>query len=64
MASTVAFDCPVCGLPLPVTTVTPKEGARNGSTGSHVHMEVRGLTQCVNAHEWEASGDFVLTRTR
>jgi len=61
--STLIITCQICGLGLSVATVEPKEGARNGAVGGHIHMEVSGAVACLTGHNWTASGQFLLTRT-
>jgi len=61
----VVLDCPVCSLPLSVATLVTKPGTdtvKNGDIGGHVHIDASGPTNCPNAHRWEASGSFILTR--
>jgi len=60
--STVILTCPICGLGLSVATVEPKEGARNGAVGGHIHMEMSGAIACVTGHRWIATGSFLLER--
>lgn len=60
--SAIVFPCPICGLDLSIAAVVPKEGPRNGDLGGHIHMEATGTVMCANAHSWDASGAFLLTR--
>jgi hypothetical protein len=62
--NTIILTCPECHLDLDIATVEAKEGARDGVVGGHVHMAVTGTVLCLNGHEWTASGDFLLTRSR
>jgi hypothetical protein len=62
----VVLDCPLCGLALEMATIVTKPGTdtvKNGAVGGHLHLEASGSVACLNGHRWQASGNFLLTRS-